>query len=371
MGQVNLSQNQLIKISDLLVDNIDHVFEKLETKLYQTSKGYTGRCPIHGGDSSHSLILYPDGHTHRGWWQCTSRHCDTVFKPTIIGFIRGVLSHQKYDWRKKGDKFESFDDTLKFISEVLKIDLNKIEVSHEELEKKRFLAQTRWNIPMVKDKPLIKRQDVQKKLSNPPRYFIDRGFSADLLKKYDVGYCNDPSKEMYQRCVVPVYDEGYNYLVACLGRSIFEKCSKCKQFHNPHDVKCPKYEIPKWKNSKNFSKKENLYNYWFAKEHIKRSKTAILVESCGNCWKLEMAGVHNSVALFGGELADGQEFLLEKLGVMNIIVIMDGDEAGRNHAERIIAKTKDFYNVRPIHLNSGDIADLSVDQIRKDIIPNL
>lgn len=369
--KTNLSQNQLIKISDILCDNIDTVLEKLEIKLYQSGNGYAGRCPVHGGDNSHAVYLYPEGHTHRGYWQCTTHFCHRNFKPTIIGFVRGVLSHQNYDWRKKGDKFETFDNTLKFISETLKLDLNKIEVNHDELEKKRFLAQTRWSIPMVKNKPIMKRHDVQARLGNPPRYFIDRGFSKEILEKYDVGYCNDPSKEMYQRCVVPVYDEGYNYLVACLGRSIFEKCPNCKQFHNQHDVKCPKYEIPKWKNSKNFNKKDNLYNYWFAKEHIKRSKTAILVESCGNCWRLEESGIHNSVALFGGELSDGQEFLLEKLGVMNIIVIMDGDEAGKAHAERIISKTKDFYNVRSIHLDSGDIADLSIDQIHRDIVPLL
>lgn len=369
--KTNLSQMQLIKISDLLFDNIESVFDKLDVKFYESSKSYIGRCPVHGGDKSSALYIYTDGHTQKGNWICTTRGCHSVFQPTLIGFIRGVLSHQKYNWQKKGDKFETFDDTLKFISDTLKIDLNKIEVNHEELEKKKFLAQTRWNIPMAKDKPLIKRQDVQARLSNPPRYFIDRGFSKEVLAKYDVGYCNDASKEMYQRCVVPVYDEGYNYLVACLGRSIFEKCDKCKQYHNPYDIKCPKCEIPKWKNSKNFSKKDNMYNYWFAKEHIKRSKTAILVESCGNIWRLEEAGVHNAVALFGGELSDGQEFLLEKLGVMNVTIIMDGDEAGKNHTNRIISKIKDFYNVRPIYLSSGDIADLSVDQIHRDIIPNL
>lgn len=370
--KTNLSQNQLIKISDIICDNIDVLFDKIDIKLYQSGNGYTGRCPVHGGDNSHAIHLYPEGHTHRGYWQCVTHECEGTFKPTIIGFIRGVLSHRKYDWRKKGDKFETFENTLKFISESFKIDLNKIDVSHEELEKKRFLTQTRWNIPMVKDKPLIKRQDIQARLSNPPRYFINRGFSKEILQKYDVGYCNDPSKQMYQRCVVPVYDEGYNYLVACLGRSIFDKCKECNQYHNPHNVKCPKYEIPKWKNSKNFNKKENLYNYWFAKEHIKRSKTAILVESCGNVWRFEESGVHNAVALFGGELSDGQEFLLEKTGCMCIIIIMDGDEAGKNHARRIRDKTKDFYNVKNIELPEGkDIADMSIQEINEKIRPFL
>ena len=369
MGQIKLSQNQLIKISDILCDNIDLVFDKLNIRLYQSGNSYSGKCPVHCGNNNHAIHIYPDGHTHRGYWRCVTRGCHNTFKPTIIGFIRGVLSNQNYNWNKPTDKFESFENTLKFISETLKVDLNNIEISHEELEKKRFLAQTRWEVPMQKDKPLIKRQTIQSRLSLPPHYFINRGFSAETLKKYDVGYCDNPKKEMYQRCIVLVYDESYNYLVGCLGRSIFDACEKCGDYHNPKDG-C--INFPKWKNSKYFNKKNSLYNYWFAKEYIKKSKTAILVESCANVWKLEECGIHNAIALYGSELSDSQEFLIEKLGCMRLITIMDNDDAGKQASKRIYDKCSDFYNVKNIEISKyNDIADMTKEEVNKQICLNL
>ena len=49
----------------------------------------------------------------------------------------------------------------------------------------------------------------------------------------------------------------------------------------------------------------------FAKEFIKESGIVILVESPGNVWRLEEAGVHNSVAIFGSSLADRQKMILD------------------------------------------------------------
>ena len=362
-----------MKISDILCNDIENVLDEFELKYYEgiTNRGnkyYYFCCPIHGSDKNTSLLLYPDGHTHRGFWQCLTRGCQNNFQPTIIGFIRGVLSHKKYGWESKNDKYESFNDTLNFISKTFKIDFNNIDIDNDYLEKKRFLSQTNWSVPMAKNKPLIHRNEVVKRLGKCPKYFLKRGFSEEILKKYDVGYCDDPKKAMYQRCVVPIYDQGYNYLVGCQGRSIFEVCDKCDGYHDPYG-KCAEY--PKWKNSENFNKKDSLYNYWFSREYMKLSKTAILVESCGNVWRLEEAGVKNSVGLYGGQFSDGQQFLIDQAGVMNIIVIMDADKAGSEHEKKIIEQTKDFYNVRAIHINSGDIADMSIQEIRTNIVPFL
>jgi hypothetical protein len=46
------------------------------------------------------------------------------------------------------------------------------------------------------------------------------------LEDYDVGYCDNPAKPMYERAVVPIYDNEHKYIVGCTGRSIFEKCEK-------------------------------------------------------------------------------------------------------------------------------------------------
>ena len=361
------NQNKLIKISDILCDNIEDVFDALDIRVNQASKYYYCKCPIHISDKSGSLMIYPEGHTHRGYWRCVTKGCHSYFKPTIIGFIRGVLSSQKYGWRSKNDKYETFENTLKFIEKTFKIDFQNIEVDYEHIEKKKFMAQTNWNIPMAKNKPLIYRNEVKAKLGKPPTYFIKRGFSKEIMEKYDVGYCDDPKKLMYNRVVVPVYNESGDYLVGCQGRSIFDKCEKCGGYHNPFSAKCA--EFPKWLNSKNFNKKDSLYNYWFSKEYIKKSRTAILVESCGNVWKLEEFGIKNSVGLFGNIITDGQEFLLEKIGCMNIIIILDNDEAGISSTKNIQEKLKQFYNIKSIYINGyNDIAEMDEKDIKKQIL---
>ena len=63
----------------------------------------------------------------------------------------------------------------------------------------------------------------------------------------------------------------------------------------------------KWRHNKDFKTQEHLYNMWFAKEFIQSTRTAIIVESPGNVWRLEEAGIHNSVAIFGTNLSIKQK----------------------------------------------------------------
>ena len=48
-----------------------------------------------------------------------------VFKSSIIGFIRGCLSHHN-GWSKPNDPMVSFDDALKFAINFSKQDISKI-----------------------------------------------------------------------------------------------------------------------------------------------------------------------------------------------------------------------------------------------------
>ncbi len=95
------------------------------------------------------------------------------------------------------------------------------------------------------------------------------------------------------------------------------------------------------------------------------------MESVSNVWKLEEAQIHNSLALFGCNLSDGQQTFLERSGVMKVILLMDGDDAGKKATEEITREIKNFYNVKPIYIDSGDIADLGVDEVRTIVNPFL
>jgi len=374
------NQNELKHMCDMLCSDIEQLLEALDINDYRIcDKMILASCPIHGGDNNSALNLYHAGDYYRGNWTCHTQHCEHVFKGSIIGFIRGCLSHQKYDWQKSGDNTVSFSETIKFVKEFLNYKDNDKALLNikKNQEKTMFVrAMNEINDSKIDDVVRIPRQSAIKSLDIPSKYFLGRGFSAEILKKYDVGECYNDKKEMSHRAVVPIYDEKGEYLIGCTGRSIFEVCEQCGSYHN-NNTKCPddhqKYRHSKWKHSKNFKTDNCLYNMWSAKPHIQSSLTVIVVESPGNVWALENAKIHNSVAIFGSSISHKQKALIDMTGAMNVITIMDNDEAGAIASEKIknrFCKTHNISNVLlPNHYN--DLAEMSKEDIEEYILPQI
>ncbi len=175
---------------------------------------------------------------------------------------------------------------------------------------------------------------------------------------------------MVDRAVIPVYDNN-NKMVGCTGRSIFNQCLSCKLYHKPGNL-CPsksfEYKYSKWKNNEGFKKEHYLYNLWEALPFIKQKNQIILVESPGNVLRLEEAGIHNSVALFGCSMTEPQLALINELGITNIIIILDNDEAGMNAKKFLQDKCSRLFNLRFIEIvDFNDIGDMTIDQVKKEI----
>lgn len=370
------NQHKLKVLSDKVCDRIEELLAYFDLEYKVCGKFISMSCPIHGGDNISAFNLYPDGEKYRGNWKCRTHGCEEVFKSSILGFIRGVLSHQDYSWSKSGDKTYSFDEAIKFAEKFINQKLEEIKIDKTHIEKNSFsnTVSLITNLKINHDNDInnVNRVQVRKALSIPSLYFINRGFSKEILDKYDVGDCLNVNKEMYNRAVVPIYDIDYKFMIGCSGRSICNKCEKCNHYH---DNNCPDdgdlYKHSKWKHSINFKSQNNLYNFWFAKEHIKKNQTVIIVESPGNVWKLEEAGIHNSVAIFGTNLSNYQKMLLDSSGAMNLIIAMDNDEPGHKAAESIVSKCNKIYNIHKLVISTNDIGSMSVDQINKEIKPQL
>jgi hypothetical protein len=368
-------QRRLKILSDRVCDDIESLLQyfHIESKTY--SKMISMSCPIHGGDNNAALNLYPEGDKYRGNWKCRTHHCEEIFKGSIIGFIRGVLSHNEHGWSKDGDEMVSFDAALAFAEEFVDQKLDEIKIDKKLIEKTNFVNTIGYiNTSTKPSNVLINRSKIQKSLSIPSKYFIERGYSENILKRYDVGDCSSANKEMSDRAVVPVYDMNYNYMVGCTGRSTFNKCDCCSSFHNALTA-CPSKQeswlMSKWRHSKDFKTQEHLYNYWFAKDHILKTHCAILVESPGNVWRLEEAGIHNSLALFGSSLSDKQKILLDMSGALTLVLIMDNDDAGKKAADIIRKKCSKTYNIYNIDIEASDIGEMTIDQVKQHITPRL
>lgn len=368
-------QRKLKILSDRICDNIDSLLLYFNVEFKAYAKMITMSCPIHGGDNNSALNLYPEGDKYRGNWKCRTHHCEEIFKSSIIGFIRGVLSHNEYGWTKDGDEMVSFNDALVFAQDFVNQRLDDIKIDKKVVEKTNFINTVNYiNSTVYKTSNAIDRKKIQKSLSIPSQYFLNRGYSEQILKKYDVGDCLTDGKEMFGRSVVPVFDMDYKYMVGCTGRSVYEKCAKCSSYHQINH-ECPNnnesWLMSKWRHSKDFKTQEYLYNYWFAKEHILKSHCAILVESPGNVWRLEEAGIHNSVAIFGSSLSDKQKILLDMSGALSLILIMDNDDAGKKAAETIKKKCHKTYNIYNINITDADIGEMSIERIQQEIMPQI
>lgn len=367
-------QAKLKVLCDDLCDNIDQLFDYFNLDYKDHGKMISMACPIHEGDNISALNLYVQGDNYRGNWKCRTHQCEKIFKGSIIGFVRGLLSNRKRQWSKNGDDTCSFKETIEFITSFLKKDLKDIKVSRVARNKNQFTSTINHinNVSSTNTKGCLKRNDIRPLLDIPAQYYVDRGFSKEVLNKYDVGLCNNPTKEMHNRIVVPIYDINYEYMIGCSGRSIFEKCHSCSTFHNP-SLECPtdnkKYLYSKWKHSTNFKSQNCLYNFWFAREYIKNSGIAIIVESPGNVWKLEENGIHNSVAVFGANLSDRQKILLDASGAMNLIVLMDNDEAGQKATLAIIDKCKNTYRIHVPTISKADVGEMNTEEIEQHIKP--
>lgn len=371
------NQNKIKIICDDLCEDIENLFNVLEINEYRISnKMVTMCCPIHGGDNPSAINLYHVGDSYRGNWKCQTHGCETVFKPSIVGFIRGVLSRKKLKWSNPGDKTVSFKESLNFSTSFINKNFDSIKPKLLDIDKKNFnhiVKHINSNITNLESSKIEKHQ-VRKSLKMPCEYFINRGYTDTILDKYDIGLCDNPSKPMYSRAVVPIYNYDGKYIVGCTGRSIFEKCKNCLSYHNPMDL-CPSksdlWKYPKWKHNNGFKSQDHLYNFWYAKKHIQITKKIILVESPGNVWRLEESGINNSVALFGANLSDRQKLIIDSSGAMDIIILTDNDEAGSRAKQQIIEKCKRIYRIITPDFDAADIADMSIEEIKKQIIPQI
>jgi hypothetical protein len=169
----------------LLCLRLDDLLEELGVSLTRTHRQYIGPCPVHGGDKATALTLYAEGHSLPGFWQCYTRQCETKFRPTIIGFIRGVLTHAT-------GKHVGFPQAVQWGLKFLGMAWHQLDAAGEAASKAKFAANVSYLFrgPQAapgKDGNGLARAEVRKKLVIPSRYFVERGFKEATLDEFDVG----------------------------------------------------------------------------------------------------------------------------------------------------------------------------------------
>ena len=95
---------------------------------------------------------------------------------------------------------------------------------------------------------------------------------------------------------------------------------------------------PKYLNSKEsrlYNKSETLYGLDRAKDEVRRRKSAVLVEGYFDVIGLHQAGVTHAVALCSTALTGGHLQQLQRIEARELVLLLDGDDAGRKAVERL------------------------------------
>ena len=362
------NQEILNKLNILLLNRIDELLCALNIRLYAGYGRYTGVCPLHAGaDGPTAFSICAEGE-YAGSVHCWSHGCMNIFKPTLIGLVRGKISKDVYGWKSPGDKIAPFGKTIHWIENFLGLRSDELEFTFVESAVKPAAPTFNPLLGYPRDK-VIRSLKI-------PCPFYSKKFDPKILTRYDIGLSENPLQKFYWRTCVPIYDETNKSLVGITGRSNWEQCSHCKLYHD--SVKrCPdpKYSIKyvKWRHSAGMRTAYHLFNFWREFPLIESKRRIILVESVGNALKLIQNGARNVCATFGAKLSHDQTNLLNRAKVTKILVLFDNDPAGHKGAERIIKDFGNFYDIKALFPcpEGTDIADLKDSYIQNYIFPEI
>lgn len=372
MATQTKSQIDLDDLTRNIVENLENVLHLLGISDYNV---YPNRiafaCPIHGGDNESGCCIFTDGDDTLGNWVCWTRGCHEERFETkdgkenignnIFGFIRALIGED--------GKPATYSQAISWAIKATNCDVSKVSNNNN----RDFVTLNR-KVQKEDYKPVgtHSRQEVRKHLLIPAKYYVDLGYSKEVLDKYDVGFCNIKGNKMYLRAVAPVYDDNFKF-IGCCGRSIQPSCPKCKYYHFPNR-ECPKDKIEqvifsKWRNSNGQFAGSSFYNSWFAIPHIYETGTVILTEGCSDVWRAVESDIHFILGMFKTMTTEAQDNILKKLPISNVIIASDGDAAGQEGKQKLIEKYSRYYNIYEPNLNGKDLGDMQVEELKDTMQP--
>lgn len=156
-------------------------------------------------------------------------------------------------------------------------------------------------------------------------YLAARGIQSATAQEFGIGVYRGAGI-LSGRLVIPIHNAG-GELVAYCGRCL--------------DGTEPRYRFPS-----GFAKAEVLFN--LHRTLAARPDRVVVAEGFFDCFKLHQAGVA-AVALMGTALSEAQQRALVN-SFRHLVLMLDGDEAGRRATASIAARLRPYASVRVIPL---------------------
>lgn len=267
----------------------------------------------------------------------------------------------------------SYPEALRWLAKKYHIEIEEKEVTPEEIakqnERESMLVVTQYAARLFTETLFHGHEGMALGLS----YFRERGFGDAVLKKFEVGYCNEKRDDFTQKAIAAGYKSEYlvmsgltidreGYLfdrfagrimfpihslsgqVLGFGGRIIKKDPKAAKY-----VNTPETEI--------YHKSRIVYGIFQARQAISREDRCYLVEGYTDVLAMHESGVENVVASSGTALTQEQIRLIKRF-TPNITMLYDGDPAGVKASLRGTDMVlEEGMNVRIVMLPEGEDPD--------------
>ena len=331
--------------------NIVDVVSEFVT-LRKRGVNYVGLCPFHD-DRSPSFYVSPAKNI------CKCFACGEG--GTAVHFI---MKHEQLNYY----------DALRYLARKYNIEIQERELTEREKriksDRESMLIVNEWAQKYFTTQLY---QTIEGKAIGL-RYFAERGFREDTIRKFQLGYNPDQYDALYQAAIQKGFKKEYlektglvfaredgsvgdrfrgrvmfpvhslSGKVVAFGGRVLKKSEKTAKY-----VNSPESEI--------YHKSNELYGIYFAKKAIVKADRCFLVEGYTDVISMHQAGVENVVASSGTSLTVEQIQLIKRF-TRNVTVIYDGDSAGIKASLRGIDMIlREGLNVRVVRLPEEDDPD--------------
>lgn len=333
--------------------NIVDVVSEFVT-LRRRGVNYVGLCPFHA-DKTPSFYVSPAKNI------CKCFACGEG--GTAVHFI---MKHEQL----------SYFDALRWLAKKYHIEIHERELTEREKQarndRESMLIVNTWAGEYFSS---LLQNHIEGRTVGL-RYFAERGFREDIIRKFQLGYSLNERDALYKEAMrkgykreylektglVIAYDDG-RVTDRFRGRVMFPVHSlsgKIVAFGGRVLKKEKDAKVAKYVNSPEseiYHKSNELYGLYFAKQAIVHADRCYLVEGYTDVISMHQAGVENVVASSGTALTQGQIRLIHRF-TNNITVLYDGDAAGIKAAIRgIDLLLEEGMNVKVLLLPDGEDPD--------------
>lgn len=342
---------ELVRSSTNIVDLVSEV---VALKPLHGGRDFVGLCPFHD-DKNPSFHVYPDRQSYRCWVCDQGGDC-----------FRWVMEIERVP----------FPEAIESLARRARLEMPKksrTDGTQENTSRKTdSLVVVEWALNLMNQ-----TLKTGPSAENARQYVLKRQLSAETVSNFKLGYHPEDWNWFLEKArgkftpaqlvsagLIRERDNGPGYFDNLVGRlvfPIFDERGRPVAFGGRVLPGGNIESDAKYWNSLEsaiFQKRRMLFAFNMARDAVRESKTAIIVEGYMDCIACHQAGVKNAVATLGTAMTEEHVRFLRRFAE-KVVLVYDSDAAGQQAAERSISRflAQDL-DLRVLNVPSGkDPAD--------------